>query len=110
MGGIGGFTGVIPTLWLTLRGLDKETQRSLIQNFNLAALSMTMATYLFTGVVTREMLPLFALVAPALIIPSLLGARLYVGLSESSFRRVVLTLLTASGVTMVVSSLSSLLR
>jgi len=110
MGGIGGFTGVIPTLWLTLRGLDKETQRSLIQNFNLAALSMTMATYLFTGVVTREMLPLFALVAPALIIPSLLGARLYVGLSESSFRRVVLTLLTVSGVTMVVSSVSSLLR
>jgi uncharacterized membrane protein YfcA len=56
------------------------------------------------------MLPLFAPVAPALIIPSLLGARLYVGLSESGFRRVVLTLLTASGVTMVVSSLSSLLR
>jgi len=110
MGGIGGFTGVIPTLWLTLRGFDKELQRSLIQNFNLAALSMTMAAYLATGVVTRDMVPLFALVAPALLIPSLLGARLYVGLSEAGFRRVVLALLTASGVMMVVSSLPSLLR
>jgi len=110
MGGIGGFTGVIPTLWLTLRGFDKELQRSLIQNFNLAALSMTMAAYLATGVVTRDMVPLFALVAPALLVPSLLGARLYVGLSETGFRRVVLALLTASGVMMVVSSVPALLR
>jgi uncharacterized membrane protein YfcA len=110
MGGIGGFTGVIPTLWLTLRGFDKELQRSLIQNFNLAALSMTMAAYLVTGVVTRDMIPLFALVAPALLIPSLLGARLYVGLSEIGFRRVVLALLTASGVVMVASALPALLR
>src|SRR5262245_45922463 len=27
-GGIGGFTGVVPTLWCTLRGMDKDTQRS----------------------------------------------------------------------------------
>lgn len=109
MGGIGGFTGVVPTLWCTLRGYDKDVQRSLIQNFNLAALSMTLAAYIVSGNVTREMLPLFALVAPALLIPSLLGARIYVGLSEAAFRRVVLALLTASGVTMVVSSLQAVL-
>ena len=81
-----------------------------IQNFNLAALSMTMAAYLFTGTVTRDMIPLFAMVAPALLIPSLLGARLYKGLSETGFRRVVLSLLTASGLMMVVSALPALLR
>jgi len=56
------------------------------------------------------MLPLFALVAPALLIPSLLGARVYMGLSEIGFRRVVLALLTASGVVMVASALPALLR
>ncbi|HEX3141413.1 MAG TPA: sulfite exporter TauE/SafE family protein [Rhizobacter sp.] len=109
MGGIGGFTGVVPTLWCTLRGYEKDVQRSLIQNFNLAALTMTLAAYFASGNVTREMLPMFALVAPALLIPSLLGARIYVGLSETAFRRVVLALLTASGVTMVLSSLPAVL-
>jgi uncharacterized membrane protein YfcA len=105
MGSIGGFTGVVPTLWCTLRGFDKELQRTVVQNFNLAALAATMAVYVASGVVTREMLPLFAVVVPALIVPSLLGARVYAGLSELAFRRVVLTLLTGAGVAMIVAAL-----
>jgi len=42
-------------------------------------------------------------VVPALIVPSLLGARLYVGLSELAFRRVVLALLTGAGMAMIVA-------
>ncbi|WP_334186587.1 sulfite exporter TauE/SafE family protein [Noviherbaspirillum sp.] len=109
MGGIGGFAGAIPTLWCTLRGMEKDTQRSVIQNFNLATLSVTMATYLFTGVINRDMLPMFAIVAPAILIPSLLGARLYIGISEANFRKLVLSLLTASGIALLASSLPKLL-
>jgi len=105
MGGIGGFPGVVPTLWCTLRGFDKELQRTVVQNFNLAALAATMAVYVASGAVTRDMLPLFAVVVPALIVPSLLGARVYVGLSELAFRRVVLTLLTGAGAAMIVAAL-----
>jgi len=105
MGGIGGFPGVVPTLWCTLRGFDKELQRTVVQNFNLAALAATMAVYVASGAVTRDMLPLFAVVVPALIVPSLLGARVYVGLSELAFRRVVLTLLSGAGVAMIVAAL-----
>ena len=104
MGGLGGFTGVLPTLWCTLRGLPKEEQRAIIQNFNLAALLVTMAVYLAQGVITREMLPMFAIVAPAMLIPSLLGARLYIGLSEAVFRQIVLGLLTASGAALLISA------
>jgi uncharacterized membrane protein YfcA len=109
MGGIGGFTGTVPTLWCTLRGFDKDTQRGVIQNFNLAILMVTMATYVSTGVVNREMLPMFAVVVPAMLIPSLLGARLYIGITEATFRKVVLGLLTASGVALLSSSLPKLL-
>jgi hypothetical protein len=105
MGGIGGFPGVVPTLWCTLRGFDKDLQRTVVQNFNLAALAATMAVYVASGAVTRDMLPLFAVVVPALIVPSLFGARVYVGLSEVGFRRVVLTLLTGAGVAMIVAAL-----
>ncbi|AUA57261.1 Sulfite exporter TauE/SafE [Achromobacter spanius] len=109
MGGIGGFTGVIPTLWCTLRGFDRDVQRSVIQNFNLSMLVVTMAGYLYTGVVTRDMLPLFAIILPAMLVPTLLGARLYVGISDVTFRRVVLGLLTLSGVALLVSSVPKLL-
>ncbi len=101
MGGLGGFTGVVPTLWCTLRGFDKELQRAVIQNFNLAMLLVAFGGYLVTGIVTREMLPLFAVVAPAMLIPSLLGARLYVVISATGFRHVVLALLTAGGVALL---------
>lgn len=109
MGGIGGFTGTLPTLWCTLRGFDKDAQRAVIQNFNLSMLAVTMAIYLATGIVTREMLPLFAIVAPAMLVPTLLGARLYVGISEARFRQVVLGLLTVSGVVLLAAALPRLL-
>jgi uncharacterized membrane protein YfcA len=108
-GGIGGVTGPIPTLWCNLRPLDKDTQRSVIQNFNLSTLAFTMAAYLAKGLVTRDMWPMFAVVAPAMLVPTLLGGRLYVGLSEATFRKLVLTLLGASGVALLASSVPHLL-
>lgn len=110
LGGLGGFTGVVPTLWCTLRGLPKDEQRAIIQNFNLAALLVTMAMYVAKGLVTREVLPLFAVVAPAMLVPTLLGGRLYRGISEARFRQLVLGLLTVSGVALLASSVPGLLR
>lgn len=110
MGGIGGFTGALPTLWCTLRGFDKDAQRSVIQNFNLSMLAVTMATYVGAGVVTRDMLPFFAIVAPAMLVPTLLGTRLYIGITEARFRQIVLGLLTACGAALLVSSVPQLLE
>jgi uncharacterized membrane protein YfcA len=108
MGPLGGFTGAIPTLWCTLRGLERDAQRAVIQNFNLAMLAMTLATYLASGIVTAPMLPLMATVAPALVLPALLGMKVYVGISPQAFRKVVLALLTASGLAMLASALPQL--
>jgi len=110
LGGIGGFTGVLPTLWCTLRGMDKDVQRAVIQNFNLATLAITLAAYLATGVVTRAMWPMIAVVVPALMLPAMLGAKVYVGLSELAFRRIVLSLLTAAGLVMLAAALPQVLR
>src|SRR5579863_8083596 len=46
MGGLGGLTGPAPTLWCTLRGWERDTQRSVFQAFNLSMQIVTMATYL----------------------------------------------------------------
>jgi uncharacterized protein len=104
LGGLGGFTGVVPTLWCTLRGFEKAAQRSVVQNFNLATLAVTMLAYVVTGAVSAPMWPLLPVVAAAVLVPSMIGARLYHRLSEQAFRRVVLGLLTAAGAVMLVSA------
>lgn len=109
MSGVGGLAGAIPTLWCSLRGMKKDDQRAVIQNFNLTTLALSMLTYLVTGVVTADMLPFFAIVAPAMLIPGLLGARLYLGISEAAFRVIVLGLLTVAGIALLASSLPQLM-
>ena len=104
MGGLGGFTGVAPSLWTTLRRYDKDVQRGVLQNFNLAALAATMAGHIASGHADARLLPALAVVLPALIIPSVLGVRVYRGLSPLAFRRVVLLLLIASGGVLVAGS------
>ena len=100
MGGLGGFTGVMPTLWCT--------QRAIVQNFNLSILVVTFASYLATCVISSATLPYLAIVAPAMLLPSLLGARLYIGISEATFRKIVLSLLTGTGIALLVSSVPGL--
>lgn len=110
MGGIGGFTGTLPTLWSTLRGYDRNTQRAVIQNFNLSMLLVTMAAYLATGIITSNMLPMFAIVLPAMLVPTWLGTRYYKKINDALFRKIVLTLLTGSGVALLISSVPRLLE
>lgn len=109
MGPLGGFTGAIPTLWCTLRGHERDRQRAVIQNFNLALLGVTMLTYSATGIVTAAHLPAIGVVAAALLVPAWIGMRVYIGISALAFRNVVLTLLTASGVALLTAALPKLL-
>lgn len=108
MGGIGGFTGTLPTLWCTLRGLDRDTQRSIIQNFNLAMLIVITITYMSTGIITRDMLPMIAVVAPLVVVTAFMGTRLYLGISPERFRQIILGFLILSGISMLASSLPHL--
>ena len=110
MGGIAGFSGVLPSLWVTLRGWDKDLQRGVIQNFSLAALAATLVAYIASGALTLQMATKFAVVAPAMLLPALLGARIYRGLSPLAFRRVVLLLLSAAGLAMLAAGLPAVWR
>jgi uncharacterized membrane protein YfcA len=109
MSGFGGFAGIVPTLWCTLQGMAKDKQRVIIQNFNLGALIFTMIAYLYKGIITVSMLPYFAVLVPAMLIPSILGTKLYHRISDVAFRRLVLSLLTLSGIALLSSSLPKLL-
>lgn len=110
MAGVGGFAGAVPTLWCTLRGFQRDAQRSVIQNFNLAMLVVAFGIHLASGNVKASMLPLLGIVAACVLVPVLLGARLYIGISEAAFRKIVLGLLTVSGIALLASAVPALLR
>ena len=103
-GGVGGFTGPIPTLWCTLRGMARDAQRSVVQNFNLSMLAVAFALQVGSGNVGMAMLPLLAIVAVCVLVPVLLGARLYIGISDVAFRQIVLGLLTLSGLALLAAT------
>jgi uncharacterized protein len=103
MGGLGGLTGPAPTLWCTLRGWDRDEQRAVFQSFSLTMQVLTLATYVVSGMVTRGMLWIFAVMVPVSVLPTLAGVRLYRSISTASFQRLVLALLLISGLLLVVS-------
>ncbi len=104
MGGLGGLSGPAPTLWTALRGWSRDDQRAVIQSFNLAMQTLTMSAYIYSGIITAEMVRYFAIIAPAMLIPSLIGNRLYSRLGDDTFRRIVLVLLTISGLVIALNA------
>jgi uncharacterized membrane protein YfcA len=109
MGGLGGLNEPAPTLWCWLRGWSRHERRAVFQAFSLSMQSLTLTMYCATGLITRETLSLFALVAPAMILPTLLGVRLYARFSEAGFRRLILILLSLSGIVLLAASMRRLL-
>ena len=107
MGGLGGLTGPAPILWATLRGWDRHAQRAIFQVFNVCMHGLTMTIYIVSGTVPHRALPLFAVMLPAMLIPSIVGYRLYHRVSDITFRRVVLGLLTISGAVLIITSLTT---
>jgi uncharacterized membrane protein YfcA len=108
LGGIAGITGPIPTLWTTIRGWDKDTQRGVLQGFNTSMHAATMIAYGFSGKLVPGVWSLFLLIAPAIVIPAVLGVLLFRRLSTLVFRRVVLVGLIASGVALLAGSAPAL--
>jgi len=101
LGGIGGYSGVLPTIWTQLRGWSKERARGVYQPFGLLGHVLTL---LILGAVTLDgygvLLVLTSL--PALLAGAWIGWRIYGRLDERLFRRALAALLFLSGLTLLV--------
>ena len=109
MAPLSGFSGLAPALWATLRGYTKDEHRAVLQNFNLVVLSATFLSNIYAGRVRPEHYTGMAVVAGSLIIPSIYGSRIYVGMSPVQFRNGVLWILVFAGVTMLAAAAKSMM-
>jgi uncharacterized protein len=71
--------------------------------------ALTLMIYAASGLITRETVWLFAIVAPAMVVPTLIGVRLYSRFSEAGFRQLILVLLGLSGIVLLIASVPRLL-
>jgi len=109
MAPLSGFSGLAPALWCTLRGYTKDAHRAVLQNFNLVVLAATFASLVWSGRAHAGLAPQMAVVAGSLIIPSIYGSKIYIGMSPVAFKRGVLWLLLLAGVLMLASALRTTL-
>jgi uncharacterized protein len=108
LGGLAGMSGTVPAIWTQLRGWKRDLRRATMQVYNIAMHVTTLMVYSRTGTLDATTLKLFAVAAPAMLIPSFFGTRLYGRFSEKTFARVVFLLLLASGAALLVSAVRAL--
>ena len=100
LGGLGGYSGVLPTIWTQLRGWPKQMARAVYQPYIIVIQSTTvvgiiLATYDHAGLI------LVLLVLPPLALGTWIGWQLYGKLNDTRFRQALAVLLIASGATLV---------
>lgn len=101
LGGMAAISGPVPTLWTTLRGWNKDEQRGILQGFNIAMHAATLTVYLVSGTITAAMLGPLALTGVTLVPFAIAGVLVFKRLTTIGFRRLVLIVLTVSGLVLI---------
>ena len=100
--GITGLAGILVTIWCGLRGWPKDQQRAVFQPVAVAFFVMS-AAWLGTKVtISAETIRLFLFGLPMLLAGTWLGLKLYGKVNETTFRKIVLSLLLLSGAALIV--------
>jgi uncharacterized protein len=101
LGGLGGYSGVLPAIWTQLRGWSKAEARAFYQPFIIVVHIVTLAA-LGTVALDRKGLVLLVLGLPAMALGTWVGWQLYGHLDEKRFRQALAIMLLLSGVILIV--------
>jgi uncharacterized protein len=101
LGGIGGYSGVLPTIWTQLRGWPKEKARAVYQPYVIIIQAIALVGIIWVTL-DRAGLIMLAVVLPPLFFGTWIGWRLYSRLNDLHFRQALAVLLIASGLTLVI--------
>jgi uncharacterized membrane protein YfcA len=105
LGGMTGLSGILVTIWCSMRGWSKEQQRAVYQPVLFASAIMTGIALIAGGAITVTVMQFFAIGLPVLGAGMLLGFALYHRVDDTMFRRIVLILLLLSGLALIVPQL-----
>ena len=101
LGGIGGYSGVLPTIWSQIRGWPKAIARAVYQPYIIVMHALALAGIVWVTLDRAGAIMLVA-VLPPLLGGTWIGWQLYGKLNDLRFRQALAVLLIASGITLVV--------
>jgi uncharacterized membrane protein YfcA len=101
LGGIGGYSGVLPAIWCHLRGWPAKLARAVYQPFILAAHMLTL-TLIGIVALDRAGVVLFLLALPAIAGGAFIGWRVYGTFDEVRFAQALAALLLVSGLILAI--------
>lgn len=93
LAGLTGLPGFIITIWCQLRGWKKDFQRAVFQPVLLAAIAANVISLGAARAITPDILRLYLIGLPAMVVGLWFGFKLYGKLNEAAFRKVILLLL-----------------
>jgi len=101
LGGFALLQGTLPTIWCSLRGWDKRKSRFIYQPYILITGVLVMLCVGMTSSFDKaELILPLAVAAPAMALGLWAGMRVFDRVSEERFRRLVLWLILASGISL----------
>ena len=105
MGGMASLSGPAPAIWAQLRGFGKDEQRGVNQPYNMSVLLLALVSAASRASSTAPSSSGPPSRVPTTLIGARIGLMLYGRVNDAQFRRIILSLLGLSGVTLIVSSL-----
>ena len=97
LGGMAGLSGVLPTIWLSLRDWDKGRTRGLLQPFNTVILLSAAVSVAFRGGYTSTTWTHLVWGLPGMAAGVVTGIALYRLVDDRTFRRALIWLMLLSG-------------
>ena len=100
LGGIGGYSGVLPTIWTQIRGWPKAAARAVYQPYIIVMHALALAGIVWVTLDRAGVIMMVA-VLPPLLLGTWVGWQLYGRLDDRRFRQALAVLLIISGLTLV---------
>jgi uncharacterized membrane protein YfcA len=101
LGGFAALGGILPTIWVNLQRLPKNTQRGTYEPFIFITSIAAVISFYFAGFLTLDIFYNFLKAFPALMLGSLIGIKIYALINEALFRQVILGLIFLAGLVLL---------
>jgi len=101
LGGFAALGGILPTIWVNLQRLPKDTQRGTYEPFIFITSIAAVISFYFAGFLTLDIFYNFLKVFPALMLGSWIGIKIYALINETLFRQVILGLIFLAGLVLL---------
>jgi len=101
LGGFAALGGILPTVWVNLQRLPKNTQRGTYEPFIFITSIAAVISFYFAGFLTLDIFYNFLKAFPALMLGSWIGIKIYALINEALFRQVILGLIFLAGLVLL---------